>query len=299
MKSRILGISTVLLFTAVGTASAQQIFTVSQFMQHNFILNPAAAGADAKGSVGATYRKMWSSMPGGPQTTLVYADRYFEKKKTGVGVVIFDDKTGPTSRTGARINLSYSIPLKPGSRLMMGLGGQVMQFRINKDQFAQYIPNDPLLARSGTTVKGDAAAGIYYQSSTLNLGVSVQQLLQSKLNYIKSSTNPEGKLYRHLYVIGSYNIRTDESNVLIPNFQCQFVPGLPADISGGVRLEHHELVWVGFNYHHNQSYSAFAGVKVKQQLAIGYAFDQYSTPLSLFDAGSGAHEISLRYYFRN
>jgi len=128
-------------------------------------------------------------------------------------------------------------------------------------------------------------------------------LLQSKLNYIKSSTNPEGKLYRHLYVIGSYNIRTDESNLLIPNFQCQFVPGLPADISGGMRLEHKDLVWVGFNYHHNQSYSAYAGVKFKEQLAIGYAaigyaFDQYSTPLSLFDGGSGAHEISLRYFFK-
>lgn len=287
-----------LLLAVSQLASAQQLFTLSQFTQHNFILNPAAAGAADQGSIGATYRKMWSSMPGGPQTTILFGDKYYAKKKVGIAVVMYDDKTGPTSRTGAQVNLSYSVELEKEKRIMFGLGGKLMQYRINKNDFSQYIPNDPLLASAGTTFKGDAAAGVYYKSPTLNLGFSVQQLVQSKLNFIKSGANPEGKLYRHLYAMGSYNITTDEDNVLVPNILCQFVPGLPADISAGLRLEHHDLLWVGFNYHHNQSYSAFAGVKINHQFGIGYAFDQYNTPLSYFDDGSSAHEISLRYFFK-
>ncbi len=289
--------SFLLLLVLSSTAKAQQIFTLSQFTQHNFIINPAAAGANEQSSIGATYRKMWASMPGGPQTSLLYGDTYFEKKRVGLAVMIYDDKTGPTSRSGGQVNLSYSIQLEKDKRLMFGLGGQLIQYKVNKDEFTQYIPNDPLLAASGTSVKGDASAGVYYRSNTLNLGFSVQQLVQSKFNFIKSSTNPEGKLYRHLYAMGSYNLQTDEDNVLVPNFLCQFVPGLPADISAGVRLEHRDLLWVGFNYHHNQSYSAYAGVKIDHKFAIGYAFDQYSTPLSYFDDGSSAHEISLRYFF--
>lgn len=278
-------------------AKAQQIFTLSQFTQHNFVINPAAAGANDHASIGATYRKMWASMPGGPQTTLLFADKYFDKKNVGLAVVLYDDKTGPTSRSGGQVNLSYSIKLEKEKRIMFGLGGQLIQYRINKSEFTQYIPNDPLLASSGNTVKGDASAGIYYKSPTLNLGFSVQQLVQSKFNYIKSTSNPDGKLYRHLYLMGSYNWKTDEDNVLVPNVLCQFVPGLPSDISAGLRLEHKDLLWVGFNYHHNQSYSAFAGLKIDHKFSIGYAFDQYSTPLSYFDDGSSAHEISLRYYF--
>src|ERR1700739_3763704 len=93
------------------TAGAQQIFTLSQYMQHNFIFNPAAAGAADHPSVGAIYRSMWSGIDGGPQTTILYGDKYFDKKKTGISIFVYDDKTGPTSRTGGQVNLSYSVEL--------------------------------------------------------------------------------------------------------------------------------------------------------------------------------------------
>jgi type IX secretion system PorP/SprF family membrane protein len=289
-------IPTLLLFIVCNTSKAQQIFTISQFTQHNFIFNPAAAGANDEASIGATYRKMWASMPGGPQTTLVYGDKYFAKKKTGVAVVLYDDKTGPTARTGGQVNLSYSIDMDNGKRLMFGLAGNVLQYRINKAAFENYM-TDPLLQAAGTTVKADAGAGIYYRTPSFNIGFSVQNIIQSKFNFIKTNANPEGRLYRQYYVMSSYNIQTDEDNVLIPNAMLQFQPGLPADFSGGVRLEHRDLLWIGFNYHYKQSYSAYLGVKIDHKFSIGYAYDQYSTPLGVFDDGSGGHEVSLRYFF--
>jgi hypothetical protein len=38
-----------------------------------------------------------------------------------------------------------------------------------------------------------------------------------------------------------------------------------------------------------------AGIKVQQKLTVGYSFDIYSTPLSVFDRGANAHELLLRY----
>lgn len=292
-------ISCSLLLALCNTPKAQQIFTISQFTQHNFIFNPAAAGANDEASVGAAYRKMWSGIDGGPQTTILYGDKYFAKKKVGVAVVLYDDKTGPTSRTGGQVDLSYSIDMQQGRRLMFGLSGSLMQYKIDKDELGAYIPDDPLyLAASENTMKGDAGAGIYYKSPTLNIGASVQQLVQSKFNYIKTATNPEGKLYRHFYFTGSYNWKVDEDNVVIPNAFVQYQPNAPVDYSAGVRLEHRDIFWVGGAYHYNQGYSALVGVKIDHKLALGYAYDQYNTPLSLFDDGSGAHEISLRYFFK-
>jgi type IX secretion system PorP/SprF family membrane protein len=86
--------SALALAACVTNAGAQQIFKISQFTQHNFLYNPAAAGANEYASVGATYRKMWSGIDGGPQTVLFFADKYFEKKKTGVGVFILQRRAG-------------------------------------------------------------------------------------------------------------------------------------------------------------------------------------------------------------
>ncbi|MFT3681462.1 MAG: type IX secretion system membrane protein PorP/SprF [Ferruginibacter sp.] len=296
MKFRI--IISLLAICAVSKTQAQQQFTFSQFMQHNFIFNPAAAGANDQASIGGTYRKMWSGIDGGPQTAFFYGDMYFDKKNTGLAVVLYDDKTGPTARTGGQINLSYSMQLDAkGRKLMMGFGANVLQYRINKAAIADDIPNDPLLGASANTIKGDAAAGIYYKSPTFNIGFSVQNIIQTKFNYIKTTANPEGRLYRHYYIMSSYNLKTDDENTLIPNALVQFQPGLPADISAGVKLDHKDLLWIGFNYHRSQGYTAYLGVKIDHKLAIGYAYDQYSTPISLFDDGSGGHEISLRYFF--
>jgi hypothetical protein len=34
---------------------------------------------------------------------------------------------------------------------------------------------------------------------------------------------------------------------------------------------------------------------IKNSFSVGYSFDIYKTPLSVFDAGANAHEIMLRY----
>jgi type IX secretion system PorP/SprF family membrane protein len=180
---------------------------------------------------------------------------------------------------------------------MIGMGGQFMQHRIDKEAVAKYIPGDPLLDGPGSVFAGDASAGVYFKSSTLNLGVSVKQLIQSKLDFIKTATNIEGRLYRHYYFMGSYNWKTDESNVLIPNMLVKFAGNAPLDIECGVQLEHKDLFWVGLNYHHKQSFSGFAGVKLDHKFSIGYSYDQFVTPLSIFDDRGNSHEISFRYFF--
>ena len=282
------------------SADAQQIFAISQYMQHNFIYNPAAAGAADNPSVGALYRKMWSGIDGGPQTTILYGDTYFEKKKTGLSVFVYDDQTGPTSRVGGQVNLSYSVNLgnDKSKRLMFGLGGSFLQYNIDKSQLAEDLSSDPMWASlPGSKITGDAAAGIYLKTPTINAGISAEQILQSSLNNYSTNTSLQAMLYRHYFLMADYNIQTDDEDVLIPNILIKYQPNAPVDYQGGVKLMHDDFLWIGMGYHYKQSYSVYAGVKVAHKLEIGYAYDQYQTPLSQFDAGGGGNEISLRYYF--
>jgi type IX secretion system PorP/SprF family membrane protein len=286
-------------FSRVG---AQQIFAISQYMQNNFIYNPAAAGAADHASVGALYRKMWAGIDGGPQTTILYGDTYFEKKKLGLAVFVYDDQTGPTSRVGGQLNLSYSVYLDNTKtrRLMFGLGGMLLQYQLDKgavDPDLQLGGNDPLLSAASSEMLGDGAAGVYLKTPTFNAGVSVEQLIQSKLNFNKSATNLQGQLYRNYFFTADYNLRTDDEDVLIPNALLKYVPNTPVDFQAGLKLLHQDFLWIGAGYHYQQSYSVYAGVKIAHKLEIGYAYDQYQTPLSIFDSGSAGNELSLRYYF--
>lgn len=295
----------VLLVTTVclSKATAQQIFRISQYQQHSFIYNPAASGAADNASVGVLYRKQWSGIDGGPQTVVLYGDTYFEKKKVGLSVFVYDDKTGPTSRTGGQVGLSYSVYLndKKDHRLMFGLGGSFFQYKINRTELNDNNPdlNDPtLLYAADSKVTGDAAAGVYLKTPTINIGISAEQLIESGLSlYKNSSASTNGQLYRHYFVTASYNWQTDPDDVVIPNAMLKYLPNSPVDFEGGVKLVHKDFLWLGLNYHYQQSYTVYAGVKIAKKLEIGYAYDQFTTPLSVFSEGGDGNEISLRYYF--
>ena len=277
---------------------AQQIFRLSQYTQNIVVYNPAAAGVVNTGSAGLIYKKMWSGIEGGPQTTVFVGEKAFSSKNVGAGLVLYNDVTGPTSRSGAEASLSYSINWDNNQKLSFGLSGVMLQERIDKSAIEKDIPGDPLLNASGSTISGDAGAGIFYSSPKWNVGFSAKQLIQSKLDFIKTSTELEGRLYRQFYLMGSYNWKTDEDNVIVPNFLLKLNSNAPADFELGARLIHKNLFWVGFNYHKDQDYSAFAGLNFGKKYSIGYAFDQYKTPLSVFDNGGDAHEVSLKYYFK-
>ena len=184
---------------------------------------------------------------------------------------------------------------------MFGLGGSFMQYKIDEAYLSQNIndPSDPLLQNGSADSKitGDAAAGVYLRTPTLNVGASVEQIIQSKLGFLKAENNPQGQLYRNYFLMADYNLRTDDEDVLIPNALLMYVPNTPVDFQGGVKLMHEDFLWIGLGYHYKQSYTVYAGVKVAHKLELGYAYDQYQSPLSAFDDGSASNEVSLRYYF--
>jgi type IX secretion system PorP/SprF family membrane protein len=302
MKPITIKIQILVWFAAISlcnSTNAQQLFKISNYMDHNFINNPAAVGANGYTTIGAAYRSQWSGIDGGPVTAVVFGDTYFKNMNTGLGILLYSDKTGPTSRTGGELDLSYSVKFDADNnkRLMFGLGAQVLQFGMDKAKLAASIPNDPILASSGNTIRADANAGVYYRSNTFNLGVAAKQLIQPKLNFIKTATNPQGRLYRQYMATAFWNIRTDESNIIQPHAEVRYQPEAPTDYEGGITLYHKDIFHIGGSYHYKQFYTLFAGVKIAHKFSINYAFDAYNNPVGAFETGYAAHEIMLRYFF--
>jgi len=289
-----------LILSLVATAasvSAQQLQTSSMYDLQGVFHNPAMAGMKEKALVGITYRTQWSSISGAPKTETVFGSMALPQHNIGLGGVIYNDQTGPTSRTGVALAFSKHIPMANDAKFSLGIEARALQYSIDVSKLQQTLGSDPVLGSGNNKFKFDAGFGIAYSSKNFEAGASVSQLIQSKLGYYAGNMTPseEGRLYRHFYLHGSYKWKVDETAVITPNFMMIYLPNAPTEYQVGARVEHNELFWWGLGYRVKQSVILSAGVNINRKFRIGYAFDIYSNPISVYDKGANAHEMLLSY----
>lgn len=290
-------LSILLLSLTIHTVQAQQLMNSSLYDLQGNLHNPAVAGLQQQTVLGASYRSMWSGIEGSPVTALVFGSTYLQKAKIGIGGYLYSDVTGPTSRRGIQTSYAYHIPMQNGAQFSVGLEARFQQFAIDKAMLIDALGNDPVMGGAATRFKGDAGLGVAYTSAKWQLGASVSQLIQSKLDFYTGNLqrNEEARLYRHFYLHGSYQWQVDANTRIIPNFLIIYLPNAPTELQAGARVEHRELFWWGLSLRARQSWMLSTGIKLQKKMTIGYSFDIYSTPLSVFDQGPNAHELLLRY----
>ena len=287
----------ILLVGAVSVAKAQQLQVTSFPELQAMFYNPSTAGLGQKLALGATYRSQWTGTSGAPRTATVYGSVDLPAKKIGLGGYIFNDKTGATSRTGIQLAFAKHIPVSNDAQFSLGIEARAFQFSIDGAKLAENLGNDPVLNSSDNKFKFDAGFGISFTNKNFQVGASVSQLLQSKLNFYSGgqTTTEEGKLYRHYYLHGMYKWNIDGTTTVSPSFLMVYLPNAPTEFQGGIRVEHNETFWWGLGARIRQGLIASAGVHINKKFKIGYGFEVYKTPYSSFEKGSNAHEILLGY----
>ncbi len=290
----------VALFLIIKTGFSQQLHFTSQYLQHNTMYNPSAAGISGQSMVGVSYRNQWTSFPGNPRTFMIYGDFYLKKLKSGLATYIYRDETGPTSRTGIQIAYSYHIKTGEHGRLGAGLELRALQFAIDKSKLSDALGgNDPILSGSDRKIGIDAGAGLYWTNDKLSVGAAVSQLIQSKLELANVPNSKEGgKLYRHYNFTANYKIQTGEDIFIIPNFMARVIQNSPSEFDFGAKVDYQDKIWWALNWRVKQSWSLQAGFKILNKVRLTYSYDYYQTPISFFAEGSGAHEIGLQYSFK-
>ena len=248
-------------------------------------------------SLGASYRGMWTGINGSPSTAIVFGSTFFAKSNIGFGGYLYSDITGPTSRRGLQTSYAYHIPFNADTWFSLGLEARFTQFSIDKTLLQESLANDPILAGASNQFKGDAGFGIAVTNLRYQFGLSVSHLIQSRLNFYSGSLSRSvtARLYRHYYLHGNYIWDVDKGARIIPNLLLIYLPNAPVELQAGVRVELKNLFWWGLSLRARQSWMLSAGINIKKSLTVGYSFDIYSTPLSVFDKGPNAHEIILKY----
>src|SRR5512137_2596049 len=79
----------------------------SQFYSNYLYLAPSFAGLTDKNRLAINYRNQWPEIAHGFQTYSVSFDKYLEKYKSGLGVLLFQDMAGTGNLRTTNIGLQY------------------------------------------------------------------------------------------------------------------------------------------------------------------------------------------------
>ncbi|NMC99294.1 MAG: PorP/SprF family type IX secretion system membrane protein, partial [Bacteroidales bacterium] len=107
LKTRFLIIIFVLLNLSL---FAQQIPTLSQFMENNYMVNPAVAGTKAYSPLVFNYKRWWSGMDDAPAMQSI-SSHFQAGDNVGLGGKIFNYATGPLSKMGMEATYAYQLKL--------------------------------------------------------------------------------------------------------------------------------------------------------------------------------------------
>ena len=293
----------ILIFTIcfVGLIKAQQLPQITQYMNNNYVINPAVAGMYDYYQVNTTIRNQWLGMNEGPRTSVIsiYGKH---SDNVGLGGTVYNDVAGPTSRVGGSASYTYTLQLTQKMNLSLALQGGFTQFKIIKENIPVKDQNDPLiLGNDVVRTLPDATFGINISGNKWYIGAAIPQLLSSELNLmddnfarIYDTISQNGKLANHIYVLGSYTYDINTVISIEPCFFLRSVVGAKTQMDFGLKSEYKDMFWLGMNYKINNDLSSLAtllGYNINNRFNIGYSYGIPSSATSNYHSGS--HEFML------
>lgn len=277
------------------SANAQQSPHFTQYMLNEFIINPAVAGTNDYYQIRSNHRFQWVGLTDPPLTNTLSVYGPSAKLPMGFGGQIYNDVTGPTSRTGFTGSYAYNLALNEDIRLSMGLSFGLLQYKIDGTQLSPKDASD--LAIQPVVYSAyvpDATMGVYAYAETWYAGLSVSQLFNNNLKIFdeKSGLN---RLKSHAFLTGGYRYEIDNDFTLEPSIIIKGTAPKAFQFDVSTRVIWQEMVWGGLSYRLKDAVSVLLGYAYDQKFYFGYAYDIGLSGLRKYNSGS--HEIMIGYRF--
>ena len=295
---RVLMLLAVMLF-AYQKSIAQTEPMYSQYMFNMLGVNPAYAGSREASSFNFFQRSQWIGLQGAPQTTSFSFDQSILNKRAGWGIQFYDDKIGVEKADGINLMGSTKIQVSENGILSGGLSFGLMNYRIDlMNVTGRFTPNDPAFYSNLNKWTPSLGLGIYYNTDNFYAGVSIPNILKSRLtafDLIRSGLQKVNQ--KHIFLTTGIVIPINEDLKLKPSTMIKMVEGAPIEADFNTNVWLRDIIGLGVSYRTGDAVIGMAEIQVNQNLRFGYAYDMTISPLKFYNNGS--HEIMIRYEIGN
>jgi type IX secretion system PorP/SprF family membrane protein len=277
--------------------SGQQLPQYTQYMFNDFVINPAIAGVHNYYQIRTNHRFQWVGMEDPPMTNSIAFYGPHAKWNMGYGGYIYNDVTGPTSRTGVTGAYAYNIAVTGDIRLSMGIAASLLQFRIDGTQLNPKDVSDPaILDMTSTSYMPDAGIGAYLYAEEFYVGLSVAQLLNNNVRIFENK-NGLNRLKTQVNLTGAYRFQVDRDWSLEPSVMIKAAAPREFGFDITARTEWRKMVWGAVSYRYHEAIAILLGYSYEEILFFGYAYDIGITSLRKYNTGT--HEIMIGYRFND
>lgn len=285
-----------LLFIWNSALWAQQRPLQSLYMFDPLLINPAYAGAQVQLSATAIYRNQWVNLDGAPKTLTATLHSGFYKAKMGLGLIFGNDQIGIHNDASLYGVYSYKINLTRTSTLSFGLQGGFNNLKSDYNKLNLKNQNDPNLSGVLTKFNPNIGSGIYYRNKTFFLGVSVPQMINSKVFDIKDPVGGVAgfsKRLRYYYIFTGTMLKLSSHAKLFPSALIRAQEQAPLSFDLNTTLVLYDVVSLGASYRLQEGIVGLFELQLNQNFHVGYAYDFTASALRMYSNGS--HEIMINY----
>ncbi len=273
----------------------QQMPQYTQYMFNDFVINPALAGVDNHFQIRTNHRFQWVGLTDPPLTNSISFYGPHENLDMGYGGYIYNDVTGPTSRTGFTGAYAYNIAVGSDMRLSMGISLSLLQYRIDGLALNPKDVSDPnLLNIVSTSYMPDAGLGAYLWADDFYVGLSLAQLLNNKLTIFE---NKDGlnRLKTHINLTGGYSYEIDRDWILEPSIMIKGTAPKEFSFDLTARVEWQKMIWGAVSYRFHDAVAILIGYTYEESLLFGYSYDIGISSIRKYNTGT--HEFMIGYRF--
>ncbi|MBX7126029.1 MAG: PorP/SprF family type IX secretion system membrane protein [Cyclobacteriaceae bacterium] len=289
MKFRIL----IALLTGVGSLAAQDISNQSQFFFNPYVINPSYAGTDGRPALFASYRKQWMNIQGAPAISN-FTFHNGTRIGLGYGLNFNNSSRGILNTSSAMFTLSYAIRFAEATSLRFGISAGAAFNGVDIDKIGNFTDKilPSILARNAFLTGN---AGLSFHHKGLQAGLALPTLFQPVLVSADPFTVSAVRPFQSMILHGSYRYYfSKDQHMLEPYLMYRLnAGGLPSQYEMALLLHLQHTVWVGGSIRQNYGISGLAGIKIKNQLAVGFSYSLKNTGTN--ELNSPSYEIQIGY----
>lgn len=279
------------------TIKAQQIPMYNHDFINPFSMNPAYAGyqEDMKAYIVRNTRN--STFNGGSVNNYLTVDGGIFNGKFGLGLAAFYQTHGLLKQSGGSISYAYHLKINENQRLSFGVSAGVLDNKIDVDGFNVQDYNDPYLTGlRQDKVVFNASAGLVYKLKGFRLGISVPQLIGSKVKYASSNSIGYYQMARHYMANATYEFVLSKQHqiTLSPFATARYLPGAKFQYDGTLMLDFKKFGWIAAGYRSDYAVQFNAGVRIARSLSVGYSYELLIGSMKKYSTGMH-HEVLIGY----